>query len=347
MQTCTWAATTPVRTKLFKHTSDGLTQPYDASAVLGAAAGAELTGPMAENLAAMEESVDNVLVAQRWFGSGSSSFDAYAMSAMFLAWTSKINVITAVHPGFVFPAPTAKWGATLSRMSAGRWAINVVSGWNVAEYGSFGIPMPAHDERYKQSIEFVEILRSAWTEESTTYEGKYFSVEDLVIEPGPTGDLTVYQGGQSDAAIDMAVNVSDWMFLNGGSLEKTREIIERVRATAGPRASSLKFALYAAPLCRATDEQAVGVIDEMAEKIDWEAVKARQQNTDTKGMWSDWQNKLSALDMNEGYASNLIGSPDTVMDRIREFQEIGVDMLHLSLNDDCFNTEVLPHLRAL
>jgi alkanesulfonate monooxygenase SsuD/methylene tetrahydromethanopterin reductase-like flavin-dependent oxidoreductase (luciferase family) len=51
--------------------------------------------------------------------------------------------------------------------------------------------------------------------------------------------------------------------------------------------------------------------------------------------------------MNEGYASNLIGSPDTVRGRIREFQEIGVDMLHLSLNDDCFNTEVLPHVKAM
>ena len=59
------------------------------------------------------------------------------------------------------------------------------------------------------------------------YEGQYYRAEDLQLEPRPTSDLEVFRG-QSDAAIELGAKHSDWMFLNGGSLERVSSIIERV-----------------------------------------------------------------------------------------------------------------------
>ena len=61
-------------------------------------------------------------------------------------------------------------------------------------------------------------------------------------------------------------------------------------------------------------------------------------------MWSS-EEELSLLDSNEGYASRLIGSPETIMTRIEAFQEIGVEMLHFDTSDELFLRDVLPTIQ--
>ena len=103
--------------------------------------------------------------------------------------------------------------------------------------------------------------------------------------------------------------------------------------------------MYAAPLCRETDDQAWEVIDNMLSKVDQALVDKRKQRTSgAQGMWGDEDDPLSVLDTNEGYASRLIGSPETILERISEYRQLGVEMLHMSLQDELFNASVLPQL---
>ena len=62
--------------------------------------------------------------------------------------------------------------------------------------------------------------------------------------------------------------------------------------------------------------------------------------------WQESERPAHELDSNEGYASRLIGSPKTILGRMREFQELGIDCFHLTLNDQRFNREVLPRAKA-
>jgi alkanesulfonate monooxygenase SsuD/methylene tetrahydromethanopterin reductase-like flavin-dependent oxidoreductase (luciferase family) len=62
-------------------------------------------------------------------------------------------------------------------------------------------------------------------------------------------------------------------------------------------------------------------------------------------MWTSPDDRLTQLDTNEGFASRLIGSPKTILGRMLEFHELGVDCFHLTLHDQLFNREVLPRLR--
>jgi FMNH2-dependent dimethyl sulfone monooxygenase len=301
--------------------------------------------------AAEELGIDYLLVAQRWWGSGAeiegSTYDCVAMTAFYAAHTRRIRLITAIHPGFFLPAVIAKWGATIDRLTGGRWSINVTSGWHEAEFGMFGADLLEHDERYARSTEFIEVMRRAWSGEDLNYDGRFYQTRGLRLEPRPSAVLEVWQGGQSPAAIEMAARHSDWMFLNGGPPEKIDGIIEKVRVRATALGRRVRFALYAIPLCRNTDAAAEAELAAMVDAIDPAIVARRIEKTSgARGMWAS-EEKLSFLDSNEGFASRLIGSPDTIIERIREFHALGVDCFHLTLHDQLFNREVLPALRSL
>ena len=343
--TCTWAPTPIAGPRMLK----GQEARRELAEISGQPLRDRLLAPV---LKAEALGIDFLLIAQRWWGTGAeieaSSYDCFAMTGYYAALTSKIQLVTAVHPGFVLPAVIAKWGASIDRLTEGRWSINVTSGWHEQEFGMFGAALVPHDERYERAAEFIQVLRGAWENEGFSFHGKYYDVKDLRIDPPPLSrSLRVWQGGQSPAARQMAAEQSDWMFLNGSPPDKAREIIESVRALAAARGRSVRFALYAIPLCRETDAEAEAAISGMAAAIDPERVSARRQRVSgAQGMWQESDDPLTKLDSNEGYASRLIGSPATILRRMREFHELGVDCFHLTLHDDLFNREVLPRAQA-
>ena len=346
--TCTWSPTTLAVPQLLK----GQERSLDVVTpnLQGAALGEQLISQV-RNAEAL--GIDYLLCGQRWWGSGQeiegSTYDCMAMTAFYAARTERIHFVTAIHPGFFLPAPIAKWGATIDRLSGGRWSINVTSGWHLAEFGMYGAQLLEHDERYARSREFIEILRGAWAQEEFSYKGRFYQVEGLRLEPRPTAlQLEVFQDGQSPAAMEMAAQHSDWMFLNGGPPEKIRRIIESVRARTARTGRQVRFVLYAIPVCRDTDAEAEEEVAAMVEAID-EAMIARRKVSvgGAQGMWSSADDKLTLLDTNEGYASRLIGSPQTVLQRMLAFHHLGVDCFHLTLDDERFNREVLPLLRTL
>jgi FMNH2-dependent dimethyl sulfone monooxygenase len=345
MYTCTWAPTVFHGTQISGKSSVDSDQFPDSDGLTA------LTTKLVQRYEAL--GLTHLLIAQRWWGSGeeieTSSLDCLAMTAIFATCTQRVKLITAVHPGFFQPTAIAKWGATLDRLTGGRWAINVTSGWNMQEFDMFGIDKLDHAKRYARSAEFVEVLRGAWQTRPFSYAGHYYTADELLLEPKPGHPLEVFQGGQSDDAIGLAAAHSDWMFLNGGSLERIESIVRRARLACSNTGRTLKFAMYAAPLCRATDSEAWTEIDNQLAAIDVELVAKRRARVQSgaQGMWSDDQDPLSMLDTNEGYASRLIGSPATIVKRIEQYRQIGIDMLHLDVSDAQFTEQVLPEVQNL
>ena len=338
MLTCTWAPTVFTGSQVASANRRG-----------GFPDGRALDSTVLPMLARIEAlGLSHLLIAQRWWGSGvemeGSSLDCLAMTALFAARTERIRLVTAIHPGFFHPGAIAKWGATLDWISGGRWDINVTSGWNQREFDMYGIDWLEHTERYARSAEFIDVLRGAWASPRFSYEGRFYRANDLELEPRPTAPLTVFQGGQSNDAVAMAATHSDWMFLNGGSLERIEDIIGRVRTAGRSTGRRVRFALYAAPLVRRTDAEAWSEIQTRLGAIDRSLAKRRRAATDgAEGMWASDED-LSLLDTNEGYAAKLIGSPDTVYERLEAYRALGVEMLHFDTQDALFNETILPEL---
>ncbi len=342
MFTCTWAPSTFAGTRVVKHSGPAREAP----------SGNQLTNLVARYVGHLEKlGISHLLIAQRWWGNANeiegSTLDCLAMTGLIAAQSSSLQLVTAIHPGFFEPSVIAKWGATIDHITGGRWSINVTSGCNLEEFSMYGIDPLQHDERYVRSSEFIDVLKGAWQQSPFSYVGKYYAVDGLIMEPRPTRDLEIFQGGQSDAAIDMACRQSDWMFLNGGSLEKITAIIDRVRTAGRAVGRCPRFAVYGIPVCRKTDQEATDVINHMVENIDAEVLAARKERVSgAQGMWSK-ADEVSMLDTNEGYATGLIGSPETIFSQASRLKEAGVEMLHLLIGDELFEAEVLPRLHQL
>src|SRR3954468_23048632 len=100
---------------------------------------------------------DIILFAERHLG---PDLEAWIMASPIGAATRRIRSMVAVHPGLWHPTLIAKMAASLDRISGGRMAINLVTGWNELEHRMFGgSAMPANDDRYIRAEEYIEIMR--------------------------------------------------------------------------------------------------------------------------------------------------------------------------------------------
>lgn len=100
---------------------------------------------------------DAVLMAERHHG---TDLEAFMLAAAACGWTERLKLLVAVHPGLWPPQLVAKMTASLDRMAPGRAAINLVTGWNVAEARMYGGDvMLEDDERYVRAEELVAVLR--------------------------------------------------------------------------------------------------------------------------------------------------------------------------------------------
>src|SRR5271154_486131 len=121
---------------------------------------------------------ETTLIAERFLG---PDLEAWILSAALAAHTSKIELMTAVHPGIVTPQVVAKMGASLDRISGGRFAVNVVNGWFKEEFEQFsnGGSLEENDERrYRRMDEFIRVIKGLWTEDRFSFQGEFYRIED-------------------------------------------------------------------------------------------------------------------------------------------------------------------------
>ncbi|MGO2050498.1 MAG: LLM class flavin-dependent oxidoreductase, partial [Microbacterium sp.] len=124
------------------------------------------------------------------------SLEAWSLSAAILAVTDRLRVMTAVRPGFHLPAVLAKTVSTLDSIAPGRVSLNVVAAWWAEEARQFGGNFPAHDERYTQAKEFVDVLNGLWRETPFSYTGDHYEFEGTIVEPKPSAHPVVFAGGE-------------------------------------------------------------------------------------------------------------------------------------------------------
>lgn len=282
-------------------------------------------------------------------------------SAAILEATTKLKLITALLPGPWHPAVAAKQIATLDHISAGRTAVNIVSGWFSGEFRSIGEPWLDHDERYRRSEEFIEVLKGIWTQDNFTYRGNFYQFNDYTLKPKPLQQPhpEIFQGGSSRAARDMAARVSDWYFTNGNTPEGHQAQIADIREKSKASGHSVKIGVNAFVIARDTEEEAHAVLQEIIDKADPEAVGGFAHEVKNAGAASpegegNWAKSTFAdlVQYNDGFKTNLIGTPQQIAERIVHLKHIGVDLvlcgfLHLQEEVAYFGEKVLPLVREL
>ncbi|QLG93050.1 dimethyl sulfone monooxygenase SfnG [Pseudomonas yamanorum] len=287
--------------------------------------------------------------------------ESVAFSHALLASTTKLKVIAAILPGPWQPALAAKQLATIDQLTNGRIAVNIVSGWFKGEFHAIGEHWLEHDERYRRSEEFIRVLKGIWTQDNFTFKGDFYRFNNYSLKPKPLGEPhpEIFQGGSSRAARDMAARVSDWYFTNGNTPEGIKAQVDDIRAKAAANNHSVKVGVNAFIIARDTEEEACAVLAEIIDKADPEAVnafgdaarQAGKASPEGEGNWA----KSSFEDLvqyNDGFKTNLIGTPQQIAERIVALKAVGVDLvlagfLHFQEEVEYFGKRVLPLVREL
>ena len=255
----------------------------------------------------------------------------------------------------------AKQIATIDQLTGGRIAVNIVSGWFRGEFHAIGEPWLEHDERYRRSEEFIRVLKGIWTQDSFSFHGDFYRFHDYSLKPKPLQQPhpEIFQGGSSRAARDMAARVSDWYFTNGNSVEGIKAQVDDIRAKAAANGHQVKIGVNAFIIARDTEEEARAVLQEIIDKADPEAVNAFGAEVKNAGAASperegNWAKSTfeDLVQYNDGFKTNLIGTPRQIAERIVALKAVGVDLilsgfLHFQEEVEYFGKHVLPLVREL
>jgi len=263
-------------------------------------------------------------------GVDAPSLDAWSTAAALTAVTNTLELMVAVRPTFHNPALLAKQAANIERLGGGRLSLNVVSAWWAGEARKFGVQFDEHDDRYARTSEWLEIVDRLWKEDHFSFEGKYYKVEDAVLQPKPRRKPVIYAGGESERAKQVISTQCDAYVMHGDEPARVKEKIDdmkRRREEAG--LPSMIFGVAGYTIVRNSDAEV---------KKEIERITDVKQSAAGYGNYQDWlantklEQQVSLEDYsvsNRGLRSGLTGTPDQVAERVAEFEAAGVDLLLL------------------
>lgn len=113
------------------------------------------------------------------------------------------------------PLHTAKSLATLDQLSGGRLDVGVGLGGQPAVYPAFGL---SAERRAARFAEGVTLMKRLWTEPRVTFDGEFYRLKDLPMEPKPRQrpHPPIWFGGHHPDALGRAVALGD-AFMGAGS----------------------------------------------------------------------------------------------------------------------------------
>jgi dimethylsulfone monooxygenase len=282
---------------------------------------------------------DTTLIAELYLndikGPEHDSLEAWSTAAALAAVTEKIEIMTAVRPGFHNPAVTAKMASNIDHISNGRFTLNVVSAWWEEEARQYGGIFTEHDERYSRTEEFIKVLKGLWKEESFQYEGDYYSIKNAHLSPKPVQrpNPILYAGGESPRGKETIVNYCDAYVMHGGTVDEIRKKIDEMkyrRAINGMEPFQ-SFGMAAYIICRDTEEEAQ---EELRRITNVKLSSGYAGYNDFVGK-SQLEQQVKLYDYsvsNRGLRPNLIGTPEQIAKQILAFEEAGVDLLLLQFS---------------
>jgi probable F420-dependent oxidoreductase len=168
------------------------------------------------------------------------------------------------------PLQVARMAANVDQLSGGRLLFGIGVGWSQQEFAALGVPF---HRRGALTNEYLAALRTLWTNDMASFEGRYVRFTDVHTAPRParTPHPPIWVGGASDAAMRRAVRYGDawhpnrvrpgWLKTTG--LPRLRQIADTESRPVPALCPRIRLRLTDAPL---PDDQRLlgeGTLDQM------------------------------------------------------------------------------------
>lgn len=127
-------------------------------------------------------------------------FEGLTLLAAMAAQTERVRcAVLVLGVTYRHPAVVANMAATIDHVSGGRLELGMGAAWFEPEHEAYGIPFPRIGVRMDMLDEACRIMRSLWTQETTTFEGRHYRLKDARLEPKPVQEhLPLVIGGAGE-----------------------------------------------------------------------------------------------------------------------------------------------------
>lgn len=206
------------------------------------------------------------------------------------------------------PALMAKIAASLDNISGGRVNFGVGAGWKEVEYKAYGYRYPPPAVRIRQLDEALDIAKLMWSMKKASYKGRYYSIEDAICAPKPVQRprIPIWVGGTGGLTLKVAAKHADavnfaWSQPPSFFEEKLSELEAKCRRIGRDYGEIRKSA---------------GLMITMADTREELELKLADQR---RRSGTPYMRYLSRQ------PPNIVGTPDIIVERIREYVSLGVD----------------------
>ena len=206
------------------------------------------------------------------------------------------------------PALLAKVAAGVDQLSGGRLEFGIGAGWKEVEYKAYGYEFPPAPVRVDELVDTLEICTRLWTDDRATYAGKRYSVTDAPCSPKPAQTpLPVWIGGSKPRIFRIAAKYAHWMNHTAGDLTPDgvrvrQEALDLACRAAKRDPKTLKRSAFLTIVSGATTKDVEALVSDAAGRA-----------------------KVTPDQWRASRPSAIVGTPDQVASRLREYSDLGID----------------------
>jgi probable F420-dependent oxidoreductase len=223
------------------------------------------------------------------------------------------------------PSVLAKMAATLDVISEGRLDLGMGAGWFEREFDAYGIPFSPVRDRVSALAESLEVMKAVWTEPNPTYAGNFYSLNGAICDPPPVQrpHPPLWIGGEGDRVHRIAARHAQGLNVRWWSPEQVsqrRDFLNGACESVGRDPETLRFSVTVllAPTDSAEQES---------------RIRAEFASIPDSGL--------------------IVGSSDSCVGRIRDYQRCGVDQFlftipHVVQSEylDVVGREIIPLIKS-
>jgi F420-dependent oxidoreductase-like protein len=148
-------------------------------------------------------------------------FECWTVIAAISQRTSRVRLGQMVScNAYRHPSVVAKITSTIDVISGGRLDFGIGAGWYEHEYRGYGFEFGVPKERIGRLRESVQIIRSMWSEPSTSFDGEYYQLNGAQCDPKPLQQPNPpiwIGGGGEQLTLRVVARYGDWANFAGGA----------------------------------------------------------------------------------------------------------------------------------